>query len=572
MRSRTIKARPGSKPVNGKLSWDPIVPLKLYLDNAPSALQPYIREALHNFSEGHLESGIKLLKRIAVPEFWDSAEDYRAAAQAAALVVKIPFPSNSRQRKLDAMEQYQRTERRCKFFNKKLRHYFGHWNRMPDDIRVVLSRARANVDRVLGELTEPVLDRILMRAHFGKGMSQSSADASKTTICYKLLDTVTITPAAVPYFQRLLQNDHHWTSLLLDEGKSPLSISAKLVDHSRVTFVPKDALRLRSIAIEPAINVALQLGCHDVLAYRLARVAGIDISDQSVNQSLAQVGAETWMSQNPWCTIDLSNASDLLCKELVKGLLPSSWYHLFSDLRTQHFLLPGGEICRAEKFSSMGNGFTFALQTLVFWALAQACSSLTEESNPRAFAYGDDIIVRRSCYLLLVEVLRFVGLEINLSKSFAFGPFRESCGEDWFGGTSVRPVYIRDYSLKESDGYRFSNRFRTAKLYTISAYFRERIPESARLYAPFLSCPDDSAIHVSFELARSLGRKVKWINEYQAWSFTVLRFKPRNYHMNDYVKLVAWLRARPSSEELMTEGLVVTRRDRGKWRLGKVIF
>jgi hypothetical protein len=108
--------------------------------------------------------------------------------------------------------------------------------------------------------------------------------------------------------------------------------------------------------------------------------------------------------------------------------------------------LPDGKVISQEKFSSMGNGFTFPLETLIFWSLAASCC----ESDVEASAFGDDLIVPTYAYGLLTEVLRSAGFLVNQTKSFHKGPFRESCGKDYFRGTDVRPAYMSKWVSGQS--------------------------------------------------------------------------------------------------------------------------
>jgi hypothetical protein len=94
----------------------------------------------------------------------------------------------------------------------------------------------------------------------------------------------------------------------------------------------------------------------------------------------------------------------------------------------------------------MGNGFTFPLETLIFWSLAAACCPQDSDAT----AYGDDLIVPTECYPLLVEVLVALGFVVNLTKSYHTGPFRESCGKDYFRGTDVRPYYPKGWVTGQS--------------------------------------------------------------------------------------------------------------------------
>jgi hypothetical protein len=104
-----------------------------------------------------------------------------------------------------------------------------------------------------------------------------------------------------------------------------------------------------------------------------------------------------------------------------------------------------GLLCYVNKMSSMGNGFTFPLETLIFWALASACVELDAPgSRTRTLAYGDDLIVDVRAVPLIQEVFDICGFILNDDKSFWDGSFRESCGKDYVFGIDVRPIYVKD--------------------------------------------------------------------------------------------------------------------------------
>ena len=66
----------------------------------------------------------------------------------------------------------------------------------------------------------------------------------------------------------------------------------------------------------------------------------------------------------------------------------------------------------------MGNGYTFELETLIFYALIRAV--VGKEST--ASVYGDDLIYP-SCHTREVRaLLNFVGFATNEEKSFPVGP------------------------------------------------------------------------------------------------------------------------------------------------------
>jgi hypothetical protein len=205
---------------------------------------------------------------------------------------------------------------------------------------------------------------------------------------------------------------------------------------ARLNFVPKNAKTHRSVCTEAGLNVMFQLGLGAVMARRLASF-GVDIRDQSLNQRRAREGSLT----GALATLDLSSASDTVSREIVFELLPLEWAELLNWGRSSKVELPNGDLISQEKFSSMGNGYTFPLETLIFWGLAAACC----DRDSDATVYGDDIIIPSVKYDLLAEVLRYAGFILNVGKSFHEGPFRESCGKDYFRGTDVRPFYAKGW-------------------------------------------------------------------------------------------------------------------------------
>jgi len=90
--------------------------------------------------------------------------------------------------------------------------------------------------------------------------------------------------------------------------------------------------------------------------------------------------------------------------------------------------------------------------------------------------YGDDILLPNNCVNLLSQCFGFVGIVFNHEKTF-FGdnPFRESCGQDFYSGYNVRPLY-----LKAPESTRFD--FLEPWLYTImNGYFKAIIPFAGNL-------------------------------------------------------------------------------------------
>jgi hypothetical protein len=215
--------------------------------------------------------------------------------------------------------------------------------------------------------------------------------------------------------------------------------------------VPKDAFVDRVICIEPTGNIYCQKGLGQVLRRRLKR-SGVDLNDQTINQELARKGS----IDGSLATLDLSSASDSLCYELVKAVMPPRWFNALNDCRSTATLLPDGTWRHNEKFSSMGNGYTFELESLIFYALLRAVCDKSDVVS----VYGDDLIVPNHQAQRCIEALDSIGFKTNESKSFSTGPFRESCGKHYFRGTDVTPVYQKESLLERESNARLCQLYR----------------------------------------------------------------------------------------------------------------
>lgn len=218
------------------------------------------------------------------------------------------------------------------------------------------------------------------------------------------------------------------------------------ITEDKLDFVPKNAKTERAITVGGSLNLMVQLAIGDFMAERLRVHAKQDLRDQSRNQKMALTGS----LDGSLATLDLSSASDTISRELVYMLLPVEWAMILDVCRSDTCSYQGSTI-QLEKFSSMGNGFTFPLESLIFWALSSSC-------NPEGFAsvYGDDIIVPTESVPLVREVLTVAGFTLNMEKSFWTGPFRESCGADYFGGIDIRPYYQKEL-LSPAELFRLHN-------------------------------------------------------------------------------------------------------------------
>jgi len=235
-----------------------------------------------------------------------------------------------------------------------------------------------------------------------------------------------------------------------------------VINGSRLSFAPKSAKISRTICTEPLLNMLLQKGIAGCLEKRLKQVVGIDLSTQpDKNRRLCRIGSVS----GRFGTIDLSSASDSMSMTLLRELLPPQVVRWLEYVRCERTTLPGGKSIDLHMVSSMGNGFTFPLQTIIFTAIvlgvykARGITPIVPKQTDRGnFAvFGDDIIVLQSCYDMVVNMLEFAGFVVNKDKSFNSGLFRESCGHDYYDGYNVRGVYIQKL-LNDGDCYSAINR------------------------------------------------------------------------------------------------------------------
>lgn len=223
------------------------------------------------------------------------------------------------------------------------------------------------------------------------------------------------------------------------------------VSGNRLFFVPKDEATARTCCTEPNINMLMQKALGGVFEKRLAECFGVYLSTQpDANRKLAEIGSR----DNSFATIDLESASDSISWALVQTLLRGRALALVRLFRSPKTRLPDGSELELKMVSTMGNGFTFPLMTLLFCCVVRATydiMGLRSDAKKLDFAvFGDDIIVRREAYNFIVAMLAKLGFKVNEAKSFFVGPFRESCGHDYYNGDFVRGVYIRSLETQAS--------------------------------------------------------------------------------------------------------------------------
>lgn len=237
------------------------------------------------------------------------------------------------------------------------------------------------------------------------------------------------------------------------------SYGVVVVEGSNLSTTAKNSNTNRTICTEPSLNMFFQLGIGRLIEGLLVKYHNIDISTQPlINRLLARLGSIT----GEFATIDLKAASDRISIALLRYLLPQRVFRTLMTARSPRTRIDN-EYVELDMMSSMGNGFTFPLMTLVFATLVKAASEhagvITHAHGPnRNYAvFGDDIICHKAAYDTVIGVLQTCGFEVNTTKSYNTGPFRESCGGDFFEGTDIRGIYLKKVR-HEQDIYSVFNR------------------------------------------------------------------------------------------------------------------
>lgn len=210
---------------------------------------------------------------------------------------------------------------------------------------------------------------------------------------------------------------------------------------SKVIAVPKSYKASRIIAMEPVRFNAFGKAVESVFR-RADKLSGnINLENQGINQELACRGSIT----NDLATLDASHASDLISKSLFMEVFPSEYVRRVAWCLPE-FCNVSGKTRYLQMASTSGHTLTFRHETIIYLAIARAAvriyEGLTgEKTNGICWAYGDDVIVPSAAYDVATYVYRRLGLIINDDKSFADGPFRESCGKDYMDGMDVSSIY-----------------------------------------------------------------------------------------------------------------------------------
>lgn len=241
---------------------------------------------------------------------------------------------------------------------------------------------------------------------------------------------------------------------------------------SRFSTVPKNNTNRRPINIECFGNMIVQKRIGDCFRGLVKSHYGNDLS-------ILQDDHKRRLADSRISTIDLKNASDSINLDLVKFLFPKSIFKLICKARSEMILGPDGYYHQLKKVSSMGNGFTFELMTLILTSL---CRVLDSNSS----VYGDDIIIDSSVASRLIQALEDVGFQVNREKSFINSSFRESCGGNFHDDVGYIESYDFTWPENIHDCITFYNKAQALSKYS---FFKDIVTRLDKVIPPALRGP-----------------------------------------------------------------------------------
>lgn len=428
-------------------------------DHLCEDFMPFLDDAWYShYRAALLLRDLKTLRSISVGDMSNMSKyELKARIQLTKLFKKFTFSSDIMTRE-DVHEASVK-----KFMDNQARinaHVIDWSDPLIGDIR---SRTRGHVDRILGYFSQ--LD-VLERAKNGKKSSVgiSMRNASEAA---RYEPPITGSGDHCVWFEKIFSSWNrpafNYVSQLAVDREVPLTAP---IDTLTATLVPKSFDSLRMIMPNTVIGQLWSSGLGKLIEEKL-RAFGYDIRHlQGVHGQLARLGSIT----GSVVTADQRLASDNITVEHIAEFFPQPWADALSFGRIAKLKLDNHTI-ETKTFATMGIGFTFPMQTLLFLSLLLAIRDhLGLEESTVVSVFGDDLIYDAELHALVLEVFAKLGLAINEDKTFAEGYFRESCGQDFYHGFDVRPFHLGEDSVP-SDSH---PNFIEAYLYTTINGLRRR--------------------------------------------------------------------------------------------------
>lgn len=299
------------------------------------------------------------------------------------------------------------------------------------------------IDRVRSEIEDmypwdELCDQIERRKYSDLRFSSGAGFDSKSNLGSKL-DAIARHPYGCLYFPQ------PFGVRMIDLPRETERSQERVV---RVAAVPKSYKASRIIAMEDTYRLAQAKDIEYIFREYDSKTHNIALEDQTINQEYARIGS----IDGSLATLDASHASDTISKSLFIELFPQRYVNLVTPLMGTHHTINGVKRTM-QMASTSGHALTFRHETIVYKAIALSADrlycTLTGESNPFAWAYGDDTVVPSRSVSLTMEFFQRLGLVINEDKSF-YGDdilYRESCGEEYLHGCRLTTVFFPRFPI-----------------------------------------------------------------------------------------------------------------------------
>lgn len=221
-----------------------------------------------------------------------------------------------------------------------------------------------------------------------------------------------------------------WSVAACDSG-----LKAAEYAYAKTCFVPKTAISKRTICEERSIVNFCQNGLDWSLRHAPGFPRGmIRLDDQEHSRMRAVQGSK----DGRLATVDFSAASDSIQWSEVQFLLSECSPMLLEwlDATRSGVTILGDDIIPLRKFAAMGSVVCFTVESCFYCAMAiVACRMAGVPID--VTVYGDDVILPSEAYSWYCLIADALHCKVNLDKSYARGPFRESCGTFAFKGTDI---------------------------------------------------------------------------------------------------------------------------------------
>jgi len=317
---------------------------------------------------------------------------------------------------------------------------------------------------------------------------------------------------------------------------------------SRTVFVPKTASKLRTISMEPVSLQYIQQGVmkelyrfienHPYLGMR------VRLDDQGQNQLYAWEGSK----YGTFSTIDLSHASDSVSWALVRRVFKRTPHLLkwFLACRSRETCLPGGCTMRLKKFAPMGSALCFPVECIIFASIVEYASrkfrTHRRYQSDNYAVYGDDLVVPTRIFHSVKDALERCGFEVNRRKSYHLGPYRESCGKDYYGGVDTSslyyrvPLYLRGVTPGAYGSWcTGANNALMHRLPLLRLHYITLVKAAHRRWGPYFCNSADASPYLFSSQPTNFHVQERWNRNYQRWEgrFTSVMSRQRDSELAD---------------------------------------